>query len=408
MGTFLPPFCSPRLSACERTTKSSRSNQVFQTVWLACLLFWFPALANADNGLITVGVFTLFRPNLIEVETGPEAVVSMQNGATKTARVLVEGQRLRVEQLGDLMNVKFFERDGRLLSQIQAGSVRTQQTECTLSVPGRIRRTFVGGLEVDVRRGRLLSRVHVPEDAAVEQILRSEMAEAQEPEALKAQAILVRSYLRVSGDRHPHEGYRFCDTTHCQFFAGHMKTGDRFGHAAQDSQGLILTFLGKPFQPMYTAACGGRTLEGPSGGGRSEGDGDYPYHSVVCNYCAAHPLFTWQTSVTKQELLRALQGGDASEDPERILARLAHAGDELAVSDLKQRMRIRVGRRLGWNIIRSNRYAIETTSNSARIKGHGSGHNLGLCQAGAIELAKQGKSTAEILSFYFPGSRIAR
>ena len=73
---------------------------------------------------------------------------------------------------------------------------------------------------------------------------------------------------------------------------------------------------------------------------------------------------------------------------------------------LKQATRIRVGRVLGWNVIRSNRYSIELQSDSVKIRGHGSGHNFGFCQAGAIELSKQGKSMSEILSFYFPGSRI--
>ena len=46
------------------------------------------------------------------------------------------------------------------------------------------------------------------------------------------------------------------------------------------------------------------------------------------------------------------------------------------------------------------------TQTRSQIRGHGSGHNFGLCQAGAIEMSRQGKSMSEILSFYFPGSRI--
>ena len=75
---------------------------------------------------------------------------------------------------------------------------------------------------------------------------------------------------------------------------------------------------------------------------------------------------------------------------------------------MKQAIRIRVGRALGWNIIHSNRYSVEVHSNAVKVRGHGSGHNFGLCQAGAIEMSRQGKSMKEILNFYFPGCEIGR
>ena len=88
----------------------------------------------------------------------------------------------------------------------------------TLSVPGRIRRDFFGRLELKARDGLLLPRITVQEESAVHQILQSEMADVQQTEALRAQAVLVRGYLRTSKGRHQKDGYDFCDTTHCQFF----------------------------------------------------------------------------------------------------------------------------------------------------------------------------------------------
>ena len=106
-----------------------------------------------------------------------------------------------------------------------------------------------------------------------------------------------------------------------------------------------------------------------------------------------------------KELLRALKE-ESFKDPGEVIVSLAKPGESGELGALKQATRIRVGRVLGWNVIRSNRYSIELHSDSVRIRGHGSGHNFGLCQAGAIEMSRQGKSMSEILSFYFPGSRI--
>jgi len=285
--------------------------------------------------------------------------------------------------------------------------VHAEESLCTLNVPGRIQRQFFGGIEITVARGHLLPVILVAEELAVEQILRSEMADAQEVETLKAQAIVIRSYLRTSIRRHRKEGYDFCDTTHCQFFTAFTEERDRFQRAASDSRGLILTFLGKPFEPLYTAACGGQTLEGFALGDGSKRVSGYPYRAVACNFCSNHPLFSWETSVEKDKLLRALKGSD-DQEPSRILESLAQPGDDVELRELRQRIRLQVGRCLGWNIIRSNRYTIETTVEDARIKGKGSGHNFGFCQAGAIELGRRGKSMTDILNFYFPGCTIAR
>ncbi len=105
---------------------------------------------------------------------------------------MASGQRLQVESRGEQLKISFFESDGRLLLGHSADAVRTEETVCTLSVPGRIRRDFFGRLEVKARDGLLLPRITVKEESAVQQILQSEMADVQQTEALRSQAVLVR------------------------------------------------------------------------------------------------------------------------------------------------------------------------------------------------------------------------
>jgi len=371
---------------------------------LICLSLRAAIPARHNSHAVTVAVFGLFRPERVDITTPHNAVVSIQSGSAEVKRVLGSGQRLQVECRGEQLEVKVFEHDQRLLLTSSADAVRTEETVCTLSVPGRIQRDFSGRVEVVVRQGQVLPRVTVQEEVAVQQILRSEMAGAQELEALKAQAILVRSYLRTATRRHQNDGYGFCDSTHCQFFTDFKTADDRFRQAAIATRGLVLTFLGRPFQPLYTAACGGQTLARFADTNQKLGE-DYPYRSVSCSFCVRHPLFEWETTIATQELLRALKE-ESARDSSETMASLAEPGEAGELGALKQSTRIRVGRVLGWNVIRSNRYSIELQSDSVKIRGHGSGHNFGFCQAGAIELSKQGKSMSEILSFYFPGSRI--
>jgi stage II sporulation protein D len=66
--------------------------------------------------------------------------------------------------------------------------------------------------------------------------------------------------------------------------------------------------------------------------------------------------------------------------------------------------RLAVGRSLGWNRIRSNWFEIASTSDGFIFHGRGSGHGVGLCQTGAAEMGREGRSYREILAQYFPGT----
>ncbi len=59
-------------------------------------------------------------------------------------------------------------------------------------------------------------------------------------------------------------------------------------------------------------------------------------------------------------------------------------------------------------IIRSTWFELSSDADSFIFAdGHGFGHGLGMCQWGANGLAKLGRSAAEILAYYYPGSHLA-
>jgi stage II sporulation protein D len=68
-------------------------------------------------------------------------------------------------------------------------------------------------------------------------------------------------------------------------------------------------------------------------------------------------------------------------------------------------LRFGINRSLGWNRIRSDLYSVEITGNMLHFTGHGYGHGVGLCEAGAFEMAREQHTSSEILAFYFPNTR---
>jgi stage II sporulation protein D len=69
-------------------------------------------------------------------------------------------------------------------------------------------------------------------------------------------------------------------------------------------------------------------------------------------------------------------------------------------------LRFALNRSLGWNRLRSDWYEVSLGGNRVVFDGKGYGHGVGLCQAGAAEMAKEGKGYREILAFYFPSTSL--
>ena len=59
-------------------------------------------------------------------------------------------------------------------------------------------------------------------------------------------------------------------------------------------------------------------------------------------------------------------------------------------------------RALGWKSLPSTWFTLARKGNTFIFDGRGYGHGVGLCQWCAQQMAKDGKSYREILSFYYP------
>jgi len=69
-----------------------------------------------------------------------------------------------------------------------------------------------------------------------------------------------------------------------------------------------------------------------------------------------------------------------------------------------EEFRLAVGRAMGWGKILSNWFEVTRQGDQFIFHGRGSGHGVGLCQAGAAEMAEKGREAGQILAQYFPGA----
>jgi peptidoglycan hydrolase-like amidase len=328
-------------------------------------------LSSASVGAqrVKVSVFGLFHPRTVMVEASRPMLAK----AAGREIVIEPGQRLVIGVAGAKVLVQRGET--RLLGdRVEFASRNSGESEFTLAVPGKIRRVYRGQLAIVVSGRELVPVVSMELETAVASVNAAETAPGTPMEALKAQAVAIRSYLVAGGPRHPLSD--FCDTTHCQFLKSPPAANSPAVQATEATRGLVLAWQGKPFAAMYSASCAGRTHSLSEIGYAQR---DYPYFGVECEYCRRHPE-RWSATISEEDAATLLKKSDAE--------------------------RLRLARKLGWSTVQSNDYSTKAHEGVVDLSGVGRGHGLGLCERGGAAMASEGKNFREILEHYYPNTAL--
>lgn len=233
--------------------------------------------------------------------------------------------------------------------------------------------------------------------------------------ARDVQAILCRSYGAASVGRHASEGFDVCSTTHCQLYRPVPATGiGRLSREATErTAGQVLLFADRPVRPTYHADCGGHTTTPADVWG---GDSPSYFVSSADDACPRRPA--WRVEVTLARLAEVLRtsAGIAVDGPLREVAVnrrdssgraswIRLAGRQPIVIRGND-FRMAVIRGLGPSSMPSTLVDVVQRAGTVRFEGRGSGHGVGLCEAGMMARAARGDSPAAILAHYFPGTTL--
>jgi stage II sporulation protein D len=253
----------------------------------------------------------------------------------------------------------------------------------------------------------------LPSENYVIAALNGEAAPDEPIASLKAMAISVRTFALENANRHSEEGFGLCDSTHCQALRL-GKARPEVERAVRETAGETLWFGGRRAHIYYTQHCGGR----------SEAAGDvwpaeqasYLAGNHADPYCLRRSPAEWHARMDLAQLsgifraqgwqtpspISAIRVTRVSPTGRAELLEVTGRGAPAQLS--ASSFRFAVDRALGWNQMRSDWYTVSMEGSALEIKGRGYGHGVGLCQAGAYEMAAEGLSETRILSFYFPGA----
>jgi SpoIID/LytB domain protein len=183
--------------------------------------------------------------------------------------------------------------------------------------------------------------------------------------------------------------------------------------AADPTHGIVLAYRGALFCPLSTEVCGGHTVDGRL----VFRDAAPPLVGVRCEFCREAEEYRWQRSIPAHALLPRLadwltrSGRDpglieriaGAEPPPGVLSeiRVTGASGEASVSANVFRLQA-----AGVSALPSPQFAVRLVGETLEFSGRGRGPGAGLCRCGARRQAMDGRSTTEILAYYFPESEL--
>lgn len=268
----------------------------------------------------------------------------------------------------------------------------------------------VSGLVHLVRRGKgflVINRVDLEE--YVKGVVPAEVSSTWHPEMLKAQAVAARTYALYQQMLSATREYDVEATVQDQVYRGKQGIDAGILRAVEDTRGLIVTYQDAPIYAAFSSTAAGLTEDAMNVWSK-----EYPYlKGVECPFDLASPYYQWKSSFKIDTLEQSLRqqgfsvGTIATMTPllfsrgGRVAKlRILHSGGELVLRGEELRKAV------GYTIIPSTQFAIESIGRDVVLSGFGAGHAVGMCQWGAKELAELGYPFSTILRYYYPGTEL--
>ena len=248
-------------------------------------------------------------------------------------------------------------------------------------------------------------------------VVSAEMPASFEEEALKAQAVVARTYTiyKIVNNDGKHGEADICDdSTCCQAW---ISKEDRFArweeeereqnwnkivNAVNSTQGKIITYEGKPINAFFHSNSGGET-EAPID---VWGGSGYPYlQSVSTAGEDAYSQYSSEASFTREEFeekIKEVHSNFEIDFEEEDCIKVEEYTDGNRVKTIKignlKLSGVEVRTIFG---LRSANFEISLKENEIIFQVIGYGHGVGMSQTGADSLAKEGSNYEEIIHHFY-------
>ena len=264
---------------------------------------------------------------------------------------------------------------------------------------------YRGKLEVKEINGKYVFINLINLEEYLRGVVSKEMPASWPLEALKAQAVIARTYAIYKATKTNRVGFDLYDSTMDQVYYGLEGESSSGDMAVTYTKDIVILHDNEIIKSYYHSTSGGRTEEPINVWGD-----DYPYlESTICGYDRQSPSYTWEYKVSRKKMNELLRkSGYAAKTLQRMRPlKYTSSGRNRIISLVyKDRTKAEILgvdlRTLVGNVkVKSTKFQILNRRDSFIFRGKGSGHGVGLCQWGARGMADKGFTFEAILNKYY-------
>lgn len=264
---------------------------------------------------------------------------------------------------------------------------------------------YSGALEARREDGAWLYVNHVPMDEYLTSVVSHEMSPSWHREALKAQAVVARTYLLQRMKERAKKSYDVDTTTNFQVYGGLKKDDQGARNAVAETHNEVLFHGDKLAETFFHSSCGGTLASAEEVWGKA-----VPYLTVHNSpYCSTAPVYKWSVKIPFSEISRRLaaRGVKNVTVSERSSSKRVKT---LSIATASGTQKIRADKfrtALGAIKVKSTFFGVAKQGDAIVLTGRGFGHGVGMCQWGAkIQADEKSMKYRSILDHYFPGTSL--
>lgn len=270
--------------------------------------------------------------------------------------------------------------------------------------PDRKPRFFEDNLIVSAELGDLKCINEIMLDNYISGVVQAESGKRSYQEFYKVQAILARTFALSHLQKHSAEGFNLCDHTHCQAYFGKTTELDII-KAVTDTKGKVVVDDNlNLIDAAFHSNSGGQTANSEDVWGTK-----LSYlRSVNDTFSTKMPNAKWERKMAKEDWLSYLKlkhNYPVNDSNARWLALTFKQESRkpfLEASNVKVPLKsVRTDLQL-----KSTFFSIVEQGDTLIFKGRGFGHGVGMCQEGAMRMAKLGYKYPDVINFYYQKTQL--
>ncbi len=371
---------------------------------LICSLLFFSSLVTSAQSIqqrIKVGLFT--GNKLTRVLIAPASDAYSVYAGDSLLIVLTRNDVLSVKLQDDSLELKNISKLLGVFMQIKVTPLVATSSLKIKPADGKAPEISCDNdliISAGIKSLRLVNEVDI--DNYVAGVVQAETGTTAPKEYYKIQAIMCRTFALENKSRHSSDGYALCDREHCQVFKGRSNKNPDIKLAVAATSGIVLVdSTNHLIFSAYHSNCGGQT-DFSQNVWKTEKDYLKP---VVDTFCVNSRNANWEKIISLHDWEKYLvkQNKDFSKPADSLYcfyqpqrkSEYELFGTKIPLTQIRKDLKLS-----------STFFHLEQDDDKIIFTGRGSGHGVGLCQQGAIEMASKGYSYKKILGYYYKGVRL--